>query len=91
MYLHLGDETIIPFDEIVGIFDLDGVTAYRSGRTFLQRAQRAGTLESVSGSLPKSFVVCVRDGRETVYTSPISAATLSLRMRRGIDPEIAHM
>lgn len=88
MYLHLGDEFIIPYRTIVGIFDLDAVTVTKTGRTFLQGAERAGRLYSISENLPKSFIVCMEDGRETVYTSPISAATLNRRISRGIDSDI---
>lgn len=88
MYLHLGDEFIIPFQNIVGIFDLDAVTVTKAGRTFLQEAERAGRVSSISENLPKSFIVCMEDGRETIYISPISAATLNRRISRGIDSEI---
>ena len=87
MYLHLGEECIIPFESIVGIFDLDNVTATRGGRSFLREAERAGRVRSVSETLPRSFVVSVENGRETVYISPISAATLRGRMARGIGVE----
>ena len=87
MYLHLGDEVIIPYREIVGIFDLDNVTATRAGRTFLQTAERAGRVYTITENLPRSFVVTTMGGRETIYISPISAATLRGRMSRGIGVE----
>ncbi len=89
MYLHVGDEIIIPYGNIVGIFDLDAVTVTRTGRTFLQEAERGGRLASISENLPKSFIVCVEEGRETVYTSPISAATLNRRIARGIESDVS--
>ena len=87
MYLHLGDECIIPFGDIVGIFDLDNVTVTKNGRDFLRAAERAGKVRSISENLPRSFVVTVEDGREIVYISPISAATLRARMAKGIGVE----
>lgn len=88
MYLHLGDEFIIPYHTIIGIFDLDAVTVTKTGRTFLQEAERSGRLYSISENLPKSFIVCMEEGRETVYTSPISASTLNRRLARGVESDI---
>ena len=67
MYLHLGEECIIPFESIVGIFDLDNVTATRGGRSFLQEAERAGRVRTVSETLPRSFVIAVENGRVVGY------------------------
>ena len=82
MYLHLGDNYIIPTKDLIGILDLDVVTVSSAGRTYLQQAERNGKLVSVSENLPKSFVVC--GGREDfrVYISPISASTLVKRLSR---------
>lgn len=37
MYLHLGDEFIIPFETIIGIFDLDAVTVTKTAVPFCRR------------------------------------------------------
>ena len=86
MYLHLGDELVIPTHDLVGIFDLDIVTVTPIGRAFLQQAERIGRLIAVGENLPKSFIVCGKHRDETVYISPISASTLLKRLSRGIDP-----
>ena len=80
MYLHLGQDTVITMDEIVGIFDLETATVSKISRDYLARAQKSGQVVNVSLELPKSFVVC-RDetGRLTVYISQISTATLLKR------------
>ncbi len=39
---------------------------------------------NVSMELPKSFVVCEKNGRETVYISQISTATLLRRASGGL-------
>ena len=84
MYLHLGDEFVIPYQNIIGIFDLDGVTVTKTGRTFLQDAEKRGAIVSLTENLPKSFIVATENGRETVYFSQISAATLHQRILRGV-------
>lgn len=79
MYLHLGQDTIVNERDIVGVFDLDNSTVSRHTRDFLSKAQKEGRVVNVSMDLPKSFVVCRRDGCTTVYISQISTATLLRR------------
>ncbi len=80
MYLHLGQDTVIKMDEIVGIFDLETATVSKISRDYLARAQKSGQVVNVSLELPKSFVVCRGEtGRLTVYISQISTATLLKR------------
>ena len=42
MYLHLGMDKVITFDEIIGIFDLDTTTVSKSTRNYLAMAEKAG-------------------------------------------------
>lgn len=79
MYLHLGQDVIVNERTIVGVFDMDNSTVSRYTRAFLARAQREGRVVNVSLELPKSFIVCEENGRETVYISQISTATLLRR------------
>ena len=79
MYLHLGQDVIVNERTIVGVFDMDNSTVSRHTRAFLARAQREGRVVNVSLELPKSFIVCEENGRETVYLSQISTATLLRR------------
>lgn len=80
MYLFLGQETVVPLREIVGIFDMENTTVSKSTRDFLTEAEQQGEVVTVSDELPKSFVVCEseQNGR-TVYISQISCATLLKR------------
>lgn len=80
MYLHLGQDTVVRLDEVVGIFDMDKSTISKHSRQFLADAEKGGRVFNVSEELPKSYVVCVdREGTETVYISQISSATLRKR------------
>ena len=79
MYLHLGQDVIVNERTIVGVFDMDNSTVSRHTRAFLARAQREGRVVNVSLELPKSFIVCEENGRETVYITQISTATLLRR------------
>ena len=84
MYLHLGQDIIVNEREIVGVFDLDNSTISRHTRDFLSRAQKEGRVVNVSMERPKSYVVCEKKGRETVYISQISTATLLRRASGGL-------
>ncbi|MBQ8763280.1 MAG: DUF370 domain-containing protein [Clostridia bacterium] len=80
MYLHLGMDKVITFDEIIGIFDLDTTTVSKRTRDYLAKAEKSGIVENVCYDIPKSFIVC-RDkkGNEKVYISQISSSTLLKR------------
>ncbi len=79
MYLHIGQETVVPLCEVVGIFDMENTTISKNTRSFLNDAQKQGTVITVGDDLPKSFVVCIKNGVQTVYISQISCATLLKR------------
>ena len=79
MYLHLGLDKIITFDEITGIFDLDNTTVQKSTRDFLSKAEKAGQVENVCNDLPKSFVVCEKNGERKIYITQMSSSTLLKR------------
>ena len=81
MYLHVGQDTVVPTRYIVGIFDIENTTTSTPTRQFLADAEKGNRVVNVAEDLPKSFVVCVEpDGSETVYISQISVATLRKRM-----------
>lgn len=80
MYLHLGMDKVITFDEIIGIFDLDTTTVSKSTRNYLAMAEKAGIVENICYDLPKSFIVCRdKNGNDKVYISQISSTTLLKR------------
>ena len=79
MYLHLGGETVVRDEDIIGIFDLDNTTSSKITRDFLTRAEKDGRVENVSADIPKAFVLCGRDTGATVYLSQLGTATLKAR------------
>ena len=80
MFLHLGQDTIIREDEIIGIFDLDNTTVSKKTRDYLAQKEKEGRVKNVSFELPKSFVVTANGKKEvTVYITQISTVTLLKR------------
>lgn len=82
MVLHLGQDTVVWTERVLGVFDLDNATVSKHTRAYLAKAQREGRVVNVSEELPKSFVVCREGGREAVYLSQIAPATLLRRVQR---------
>jgi len=82
MYIHLGQDVVVHTDSIIGIFDMDNTTSSYITREFLKVAQKDGNIVNVSEDLPKSFVIC-EDGKNTVYLSQLSSATLLKRNNTG--------
>ncbi len=80
MYLHLGQSVVVPFRDVIGVFDLDTVTASHITRAFLSRAEQEGRTVSISEELPKAFVLCgTRKARASIYLSQLATATLLKR------------
>lgn len=80
MYLHLGQNTVINLNEIIGIFDLDNTTVSKKTRDYLSFAEKEGRVKVVSLELPKSFIVCSSEKeKNSVYLSQISTSTLLKR------------
>lgn len=82
MYLHLGQDTTVIFENIIGIFDMDTSTLSPKTREFLARAEKEKRVRNVSYDLPKSFIVCRENGNDIIYISPISSQTLIKRKRK---------
>ncbi|MBR3589267.1 MAG: DUF370 domain-containing protein [Clostridia bacterium] len=80
MYLHLGQETVIMQDDIIGIFDLDNTTVSKATRDYLAVAEKNKQVINVSFELPKTFILTNNkvEGNK-VYISQISSSTLLKR------------
>lgn len=84
MYLHIGRDTVIRSDDIIGIFDIENTSVSLITREYLASAQTLGKVINVTSELPKSFVVCAPRGKNSggeinVYISQISVGTLCKR------------
>ena len=80
MYLHIGQNEILPEVRIIGIFDMAPATWGHRAMEFLTRAEKEGTVLDISGDIPKSFVVCDHPYHpQIVYLSQLNPATLQKR------------
>ncbi len=81
MYIHLGERISIHDSTVIGVFDIENTTIGPDTRQYLSRLQKEGRAVNVSPEMPKSFVVCMENGEEVAYISPISVATLKKRAK----------
>jgi hypothetical protein len=79
MYVTIDSDLILDKRDIVGIFDIDKLTVYKSNRTYLSNLEKRGKIVSNDEKLPKSFIVCDKKGEEEVYISPFLSSTLIKR------------
>ncbi|MGN0529393.1 MAG: extracellular matrix regulator RemB [Eubacterium sp.] len=75
MYLHIGGDTMISSEEIIGIFDMDTSTVNKATRDYLAKAEKEKRVIYVNFDLPKSFIVT----ENAVYVSPLNTSTLNKR------------
>lgn len=79
MYLFLGGDVSVWENDVIGVFDMDNTTIAKSTREFLSRSQKEGKVINVTFDLPKSFCLIDEGGKEKVYISQLSPATLKKR------------
>ena len=86
MFLHLGENVVVPIKDIIGIFDLQ-TTMYSSDTSaFLRMAEEDGFVERISKEKPKSFVIAEANKMSKIYLSPISSSTLTKRTNIEYNP-----
>lgn len=79
MFLHLGENIVVPIKDIIGIFDIE--TSMYSSDTiqFLRMAEEDGFIQRITKDKPKSFIIAEVDKKSKIYLSPISSSTLTKR------------
>jgi len=86
MFLHLGENVVVPKKDIIGIFDLETTTYSSDTSSFLRMAEEDGFVERISKDKPKSFVIAEVNKMSKVYLSPISSSTLTKRTNLNYNP-----
>lgn len=82
MFLHIGEEIIVFLNDILAIMDIERTTTSNNTREFLKSCEEKGMIVTVGRDIPKSFIITVNKGKQTVYLSPISSATLKKRIMK---------
>lgn len=79
MFLHIGADEVVFLNDIVAIMDIERTTTSNTTRDFLKRCETKNMIRTIGTDIPKSFIITVHDGKQSVYLSPISSATLYKR------------
>jgi len=79
VFLHLGENVVVPIKDIIGIFDLQNTMYSSDTIQFLRLAEEDGFVERITDEQPKSFIIAEVDNKSKIYFSPISSTTLTKR------------
>lgn len=79
MFLHLGENIVVPIKDVIGIFDYESTVYSVDTIQFLRMAEEDGFVERINDERPKSFIIAEVDNMSKIYLSPISSSTLSKR------------
>ncbi|BCZ43938.1 DUF370 domain-containing protein [Clostridium gelidum] len=79
MFLHLGENVVVPIKDIIGIFDLQNTMYSSDTIQFLRLAEEDGFVQRITEEQPKSFIIAEVNNKSKVYLSPISSTTLTKR------------
>lgn len=80
MYIHLGNNVMLPTSEIIGIFDLENTSISKRTRDFLNKAEKDGRVITITYDLPRTFVIAGKTFKDSkIYISQISSQTLLKR------------
>lgn len=79
MFLHLGENVVVPLKDIIGIFDIETTMYSTDTIQFLRLAEEDGFVERITKDNAKSFVIAEVDKKSKIYLSPISSSTLTKR------------
>ncbi|OFI05405.1 hypothetical protein CLOACE_17820 [Clostridium acetireducens DSM 10703] len=79
MFLHLGENVVVPIKDIIGIFDIETSTYGSDTSQFLRMAEEDGFVKRITKEKPKSFIIAEIDKKSRIYLSPISSSTLTKR------------
>ena len=86
MFLHLGENVVVPIKDVIGIFDLQTTMYSSDTMQFLRLAEEDGFVERITKERPKSFVIAEVNKMSKVYLSPISSSTLTKRTGMDYNP-----
>jgi hypothetical protein len=79
VFLHLGENVVVPIKDIIGIFDLQNTMYSSDTIQFLRLAEEDGFVERITDEQPKSFIIAEVNNKSKIYFSPISSTTLTKR------------
>lgn len=84
MFLHLGNDVYISEKDIVMLGNLDTATVSKYTKSYLEKCEKDGVVETVCSDIPKTFVVVRKKNKDKLYLTNISSVTLQKRSESGM-------
>ncbi|WP_312653251.1 extracellular matrix regulator RemB [Proteiniclasticum sp.] len=81
MFLHLGENVVVPLKDVIGIFDVESSMYSSDTSQFLRLAEEDGFVTRITDEKPKSIIIAEIEKKSIIYLSPISSKTLSKRTK----------
>ncbi len=81
VFLHLGEDMVIPMNDVIGIFDMESCMYNSDTTQFLRLAEEDGFVIRINKERPKSMIITEVNKKSVIYLSPISSKTLSKRTK----------
>lgn len=81
-YINIGGTSVIPKEDILGVFDLDTANTKTDTKRYLASMEQMKRLELVGNDIPKSFVVTSQGRKSKVFMTTLSASSLYGRWKR---------
>ena len=78
-HLHVGAETVLNVEDVIAIIPRETALASRDTRRALDDAIGGSRVVSASDEPQKSYLICLKNERLCVYSSPIASTTLQRR------------
>lgn len=79
MFLHLGENIVVPIKDVIGIFDMETAADSTDTIQFLRMAEEDGFVQRITKEKPKSFIIAEVNKKSKIFLSPISSSTLGKR------------
>lgn len=82
MYLHLGQDYVVPLRQVACVFDMDTATASKWTKKLVRRLQDEGRIIELYEDLPRAAVLCVGELGEYLYLTELSPRALQRRVEK---------
>ncbi|WNX84621.1 DUF370 domain-containing protein [Agathobaculum sp. NTUH-O15-33] len=82
MYLHLGQDYVVPLRQVTCVFDMDTATASKWTQKLVRRLQEEGRIIELYEDLPRAAVLCVGELGEYLYLTELSSRALQRRVEK---------
>ena len=81
-YINIGGTSVIPKEDVLGVFDLDTASTKTDTKRYLASMEQIKRLELVGNDIPKAFVVTSNGRKSKVFMTTLSASSLYGRWKR---------